>query len=324
MRLFSVIFIFYLHNAQITVIIRKGYTIITVCKRSATYGYGTGNVLAVVSDKRDASNQAEVISATDYYPFGMTLPGRSYSMHADGYRFGFTGHERESELATGYYSTQTRLLDTRIAMWRGVDELYTKYPSLSSYNYCAGNPVVYIDPDGRWVESAWDLFNIGIGVASLSDNVASGNIGAAVVDGVGIIVDAVALALPFVPAGAGAAIKATRAADKVVDATKVADKAGDAGKAVGKYSDVPNPKNIGEGKSTTRTQRKNILEENKRQNNGELRSDGDGRKLNQPSRNMKGQRADMNQAEVDHINPKSRGGSNDSSNMQVLDRKSVV
>ena len=43
-----------------------------------------GNVLAVVSDKRDATNQAEVISATDYYPFDMTLPSHSYSMQADG------------------------------------------------------------------------------------------------------------------------------------------------------------------------------------------------------------------------------------------------
>ena len=137
------------------------YAYTTVKKRYELTNH-LGNVLAVVSDKRDASNQAEVeaevISATDYYPFGMTLPGRSYSMQADGYRFGFTGHERESELATGYYSTQTRLLDTRIAMWRGVDELYTKYPSLSSFNYCAGNPMMYVDTDGRWVANVVGAF----------------------------------------------------------------------------------------------------------------------------------------------------------------------
>jgi hypothetical protein len=33
-----------------------------------------------------------------------------------------------------------------------VDPLAGKYPSLSSYNYCANNPLIYIDPDGRVLE----------------------------------------------------------------------------------------------------------------------------------------------------------------------------
>lgn len=50
-------------------------------------------------------------------------------------------------------------------------------------------------------------------------------------------------------------------------------------------------------------------------------SDGDGRKLNPPSKSVKGQKADMNQTEIDHINPKSKGGSNDNSNLQVLSKE---
>ena len=34
-------------------------------------------------------------------------------------------------------------------MWYGVDVLAEKYPSLGGYVYCAGNPVMYIDPDGN-------------------------------------------------------------------------------------------------------------------------------------------------------------------------------
>ena len=50
--------------------------------------------------KQLPSNQAEVISATDYYPFGMTLPGRSYSMQADGDRLAFTGQDSGTVVLT--------------------------------------------------------------------------------------------------------------------------------------------------------------------------------------------------------------------------------
>lgn len=30
-----------------------------------------------------------------------------------------------------------------------VDPLLTKYPGMSSYNYCVGNPVILVDYDGR-------------------------------------------------------------------------------------------------------------------------------------------------------------------------------
>lgn len=89
----------------------------------------------------------------------------------------------------------------------------------------------------------------------------------------------------------------------------------------GKYENVPNPRNAGEGKKTTSTQRKNLLDANRQQNNGRLKSDGDGRSLNPPSRNVKGQKADMNQAEVDHIKPRSKGGTNENSNLRIISKE---
>ena len=35
-------------------------------------------------------------------------------------------------------------------LWYGVDALVEKYPNLSSYNYCANNPVKFIDKDGNY------------------------------------------------------------------------------------------------------------------------------------------------------------------------------
>ena len=66
---------------------------------------------------------------------------------------------------------------------------------------------------------------------------------------------------------------------------------------------------------------KRILEENKRQNNGQLTSDGDGRPLNMPKRNLKGEKADMNQAEVDHVKARSKGGSNSNHNLRVISKE---
>ncbi len=92
--------------------------------------------------------------------------------------------------------------------------------SWNRYSYVENNPVKYIDSDGEILETAWDIANIGIGVVSLVDNVRKGNVGAALLDTGGIIVDSAAAIAPFVPGGAGTAIKAGRAVDKAADVVK--------------------------------------------------------------------------------------------------------
>ncbi len=107
-----------------------------------------GNVMAVISDKASSTNEPTVVSLSDYYPYGMTEPGRSYS-ESDDYRYGYTGHEKENDLAEGVYITEYRLLDTRLGKWMSVDPLYAKYADMSSYNYCHNNPIVLVDPNGE-------------------------------------------------------------------------------------------------------------------------------------------------------------------------------
>ena len=65
-----------------------------------------GNVLATVTDKKvlyDNNNDnladlsvPEISSASDYYPFGMQMPGRNYQ--AGNYRFGFNGTENDNDV----------------------------------------------------------------------------------------------------------------------------------------------------------------------------------------------------------------------------------
>jgi hypothetical protein len=43
-----------------------------------------------------------------------------------------------------------RYYEASLSIWLSVDPLSDKYPSLSAYNYCALNPVMLVDPDGRF------------------------------------------------------------------------------------------------------------------------------------------------------------------------------
>ena len=110
------------------------------------------------------------------------------------------------------------------ATWLSVDPLLDKYPELSPYAYCSWNPVNKIDPNGMWIESAWDAANVTMGINSLSTNIREHNIGGAIIDGVGLALDLGAAVLPVVPGGASATIKAIRTADKTSDALKTGRK----------------------------------------------------------------------------------------------------
>ena len=83
-----------------------------------------------------------------------------------------------------------------------------------------------IDPDGRAIETLWDVANVGMDVLSFACNVIHGNFGSALEDAGAAVLDAAASFVPFVPGGAGAALKAHRAsktahkAESALHATK--------------------------------------------------------------------------------------------------------
>lgn len=89
----------------------------------------------------------------------------------------------------------------------------------------------------------------------------------------------------------------------------------------GDYSHLKEPRNVGPGKNFTPAQKKRIIEENKARNSGNIKSDEGGQNLNPAKQSVKGQKADMNQAEIDHIQPKSKGGSNSNSNARVISKR---
>jgi hypothetical protein len=165
-------------------------------------------------------------------------------------------------------------------------------------------------------QNAGDIYSIAMG-AGMIDAGGTAAAGGAVVT---VATGGAATPASGTAAVAGVAVAAEGAIMLNSGATSLANQKGRVN-AEGEYSELKEPRNVGPGKGTTPDQRQRILEQNKQNNGGQLRSDGDGRPINQPQRMQKGQKADMNQAEVDHIQPKSKNGSNSNSNLRVISKE---
>ena len=117
-----------------------------------------GNILAVITDRKipkfDNVNSTfadyydpVVLSATDYYPFGMEMPGRTMG----GYRYGFNGKEKDTE---GEWGTQThydygfRIYEPGIGRFLSLDPLTKSYPSWTPYVFAMNRVIDGVDLDG--------------------------------------------------------------------------------------------------------------------------------------------------------------------------------
>jgi RHS repeat-associated protein len=98
----------------------------------------------------DGSGNA--IQHLHYLPFGEDwVDQRNASWSAP---YTFSGKEKDVETGYGYFGA--RYYDSGLSIWLSVDPMSDKYPSMSPYNYCEYNPVIYIDPNGKEKINALD------------------------------------------------------------------------------------------------------------------------------------------------------------------------
>lgn len=119
-----------------------------------------GNVVATVSDRKlqvDSNNDgivdyyvADVVTATDYAPFGAQLPGRTYRSNGLQLRYGYNGKENDNEVK-GEGNQQDygfRISDPRLGRFLSVDPLTKDYPWYTPYQFAGNTPIWATDVDG--------------------------------------------------------------------------------------------------------------------------------------------------------------------------------
>lgn len=90
--------------------------------------------------------EPDVVSANDYYVFGMTMPGRIYQN--DKYRYGFNGKEKEKGIAAGDLDFGARIYDSRLGRFLSIDPLAYVHAFNSPYQFAANKPIIAVDADG--------------------------------------------------------------------------------------------------------------------------------------------------------------------------------
>ncbi len=237
---------------------------------------------------------------------------------------------------TGLYYFGARYYDPVIGRFIQADMVIpNRYDpqAYDRYAYARDNPFEYVDPSGHawqmfsgeyWKNLAHRVFIGGNGTPQLDPNSEQALANA---EGVGptqltdengnaisggdatIKVGMAVVTAPFVTAtimgGEAEEGEVVKATEELVQG----EKAGGAAETVA------------EGKAFTPAQKRAFREANKAKNGGKLVSDESGQELVAPLKSEKGVTPPENEAQVDHIVPRSKGGQNTHDNHQILSRK---
>ncbi|UPT71587.1 MAG: RHS repeat-associated core domain-containing protein [Flavobacterium sp. JAD_PAG50586_2] len=161
----------------------EGYVKVLTCpeceiKRTFNYVYQykdhLGNIrMSYGVDPEEEEVTLKILEENHYYPFGLkhTKYNSNEKMYelvdfrptikdilaAGGstYKYKYNGKEYQDELGLNMYDYGARNYDPALGRWMNIDPLAEKYRRWSPYNYCMDNPVIFTDPDGMHVDTAW-------------------------------------------------------------------------------------------------------------------------------------------------------------------------
>ena len=100
-----------------------------------------GSSTAVSNDDGRLAQQIE------YLPYGEVFLEKQMASSDYHSPHKFNGKELDKE--TGLYYYGARYMNPRLSIWYATDPMQEKFPNVSSYAYCMGNPVLFLDPNGQ-------------------------------------------------------------------------------------------------------------------------------------------------------------------------------
>jgi RHS repeat-associated protein len=196
--------------------------------------------------------EGKIYEQLEYTPYGELWVEYVKVMEAMPFRF--TGKERDSE--TGLYYFGAKYLNPQTSMWLSADPAMGEYipqapinddirkqnqnlpgmggvfnyVNLHAYHYAGNNPVKLTDPDGKALETPWDIANAVLGYVSAYFSFRNGKILDGSINLLGALADTAASALPGVPGGVSTAIKVAQfgtsaysAVNNIIDGVKKKD-----------------------------------------------------------------------------------------------------
>ena len=117
------------------------------------------------------NKEGQITQTLAYLPYGELRSNREYLNINNKYHeqhwvdldnqppyltpYKFNGKEKDPE--TGYNNYGARYYYDWASIWLSVDPMSDKYPHVTNYIYCANNPIMLIDPDGR---NFGDYYNV--------------------------------------------------------------------------------------------------------------------------------------------------------------------
>lgn len=125
-----------------------------------------GNVRVV------ADQNGNVEEANHYYPFGGLTANSSASVQP----YKYNGKELDRKNGLNWYDYGARHYDAALGRFTTVDPMSEKYYPMSSYGYCAGNPICNRDEEGKFINNIIGAFiggGVDLGIQAIA-NIADG------------------------------------------------------------------------------------------------------------------------------------------------------
>ncbi|MDN5217517.1 fibronectin type III domain-containing protein [Fulvivirgaceae bacterium BMA12] len=100
-------------------------------------------------DLKITHTKSPIISADDYYPFGLAINQNSYQREsAVGQRYKYNGKELQPELGLNWHDYGARMYQADLGRFFNIDRFAEDYYDMTPYHYTLNNPIIFVDVNG--------------------------------------------------------------------------------------------------------------------------------------------------------------------------------